>query len=227
MTAKRDSDHITPLKARSKRFRDQRCIRGHPARAAALVMRYQEQLDQLQVEELEGVEVSSSSKGYVSGSEEVCTVGTNDTDKSWQPQHVGDIVEQSTCPVSHHSLLGSVIQHGSEGSRVHACSGEVQASKEEIHLRAAGAPRRYCTAKQLCSTLTQFWQSFSGMRCVTKSQAASHGCPHSEVYNNLGVKPYFMFPTCKGEKFRKLFRRAHLFWWVQALCMARRREPTS
>jgi hypothetical protein len=98
--------------------------------------------------------------------------------------------------------------HGSEGSRVNARGGGVPASKEETHLRAAGAPRRYCTAKQLCSTLTQFWQSFSGMRCVTKPQAASHGCPHSRVYNKLGMKPYFMFPTCKGEKFRKLFRRA-------------------
>jgi hypothetical protein len=46
------------------------------------------------------------------------------------------------------------------------------------------------------------------MRRVTKSQAASHGCPDSEVCNKVGVKPYFMFPTCKGEKFRKLFRRA-------------------
>jgi hypothetical protein len=46
------------------------------------------------------------------------------------------------------------------------------------------------------------------MRCVTKSQAASHGCVDGEGHNILGVKPYFMFPTCKGEKFRKLFRHA-------------------
>jgi hypothetical protein len=85
MTAKREADHITPLKARSKRFRDQHCGRGHAARAVALAKRYQEQLDQ--VEELEGMEVSSSSERYVSGSEEVSTVGTDDTDKSWQPQH--------------------------------------------------------------------------------------------------------------------------------------------
>jgi hypothetical protein len=43
------------------------------------------------------------------------------------------------------------------------------------------------------------------MRCIN-SQAASHGCADSEVYNKLGVKPYFMIPTCKGEKFRN--RRA-------------------
>jgi hypothetical protein len=88
------------------------------------------------------MEVGSSSEGDVSGSEEVSTVDTNDTDESWQLQHVGDITEHSTCVVDDHSLSGSVIQHGSEGSRVNARSGGVPASNEEIHLRAAGAPRR-------------------------------------------------------------------------------------
>jgi hypothetical protein len=180
MTAKRDADHITPLKTTSKRSRGKHRIRCYAARAAALANRYQQQVDK--VEELERVEESSSSEGYVSGSEEVSTVGTNDTDKSWQLQHVGDITEHSTSPVDHHSLLGSFIQHRSEGNSINASSGGVSASKKEINLSAAGAPRWYCTAKQLSSTLTQFWRSFSDMRRVTKSQAVSHGCTNSEVY---------------------------------------------
>jgi hypothetical protein len=138
MTAKRDADHVTPLKTRSKRLRGQHRVRGHAARAAALAKRYQQHLDK--VEELEGVEASSSNEGYVSGSEEVSTVGTNDTNKSWQPQHVGDITEHSTSSVDHHNLLASFIQHSSEGSIVIARSGRVSASKEEIYLSLLGHP---------------------------------------------------------------------------------------
>jgi hypothetical protein len=157
---------------------------------------------------LEGVVVSSSGEGYVSGIEEVNTVGTNDTDKSWQPKHVRNITEHSTGAVDHHSLLGSFFQHSSQGGSVNASRGGVSASKEEINSRAAGAPQQYSTAMRLCFTLTQFWQSYSGMRCVIKSQAAWHGCANCEVYNEAGLKPYLMLPTCKGEMFRKLFRRA-------------------
>jgi hypothetical protein len=154
------------------------------------------------------VVVSSSGEGYVSGIEEVNTVGTNDTDKSWHPKHVRNTTEHSTGAVDHHSLLGSFFQHSSEGGSVNASRGGVSASKDEINSRASGAPQQYSTAMQLCSTLTQLWQSYSGMLCVIKSQAASHGCANCEVYDKAGLKPYCMLPTCKGEKFRKHFRRA-------------------
>jgi hypothetical protein len=68
MTAKRDADHVTPLKTRSKRQRGQYCVRGHAARATTLAKRYQQHSDE--VDEMVGVEASSSNEGYVSGSED-------------------------------------------------------------------------------------------------------------------------------------------------------------
>jgi hypothetical protein len=91
----------------------------------------------------------------------------------------GDMTEHSITPADHHRLLGSLVQNSYEGSSVDASSGRVSASKENQSSALLGHPDGIALPSSC--TLTPFWQSFSGMRCVTKSQAASHGCADGGV----------------------------------------------